>query len=108
MIQLRLGQASLASQVAALKQEQGADREITRANHKQNRDSIHKIVDGMETMQLQVSEVATKIDNYLLVQQTIAEQVAKAWWKQPVGTALIVAIITIGWAAVQHGLGWTK
>lgn len=108
MIQLRLGQASLAAEMASVKRDQAADREITKANHKQNRDSIHTIIEGMETMQLQVSEVASKIDDYLLVQATIAQQLAKAWWKQPLGTAVIVAVITIVWASIEHGMGWLR
>jgi len=106
MIQLRLGQERLQNELASVKRDQIADRETTKANHKQNRDSIHAIVNSMESMQLQVSEVSTKIDNYLLVQSTIAAQLSAAWWKQPLGTAIIVGIITIGWSVWQHAKGW--
>ena len=106
MIQLRLGQATLISKLAALEATQAADRTQTVLNHTQNRTSIHKIVNDMQTLTNNLYILGNKIDNYLLVQETISAQKAKAWWKQPLGTATIVAVVTVGWTALQHIWGW--
>lgn len=106
MIQLRLGQQSMASEIAVIKRTQDEDRKTTLANHAENRTSIHKIREDMQAMADNVGVVTSKIDDYLLVQQTLEIQRSKAWWKQPLGTAIIVAAITVAWAVIQHGMGW--
>ena len=106
MIQLRLGQERLAGEIATLTRAQEVDRKQTATNHVQNRDSIHKLFNDLQTMTNTIYLLGNKIDNYLLVQQTIATQKEKAWWKQPLGTAMIVAVVTVGWTALQHIWGW--
>ena len=75
------------------------------ANHVQNRTSIHEIREAQQVQADTVNLIGGKIDDYLLVQRTLEEQRAKAWWKQPLGTAFIVAAITVAWAVIQHGIG---
>lgn len=60
----------------------------------------------MQTMTETIWLIGGKIDDYLLVQKTKDDEKAKAWWKQPLGTAVIVAAITVAWTAIQHGMGW--
>ena len=106
MIQLRLGQQAMTVELAGLKRTQDEDRKTTQANHKENRDSIHHIREDMQEMADNVGKVASKIDDYLLVQETLTQQAAKAWWKQPLGTAVIVAVISVAIAALEHVMGW--
>ena len=108
MIQLRLGQQALVADIKSLRSEREADRTLMVQNHAANRESIHKLRNDLQTVAETVGDVSKKIDDYLLVQTDRDLQSAKAWWKQPLGTALIVTAITVGWAIVEHGIGWAK
>ena len=115
MIQLRLNIQQLSSEMTGLRKEREsdrlqahadrqADRKQTEFNHKQNRGSIHDIKDDLQTLSDSVTEVTGKLNDYLLVQQTRDEQRDKAWWKAPLGVAVIVLIVTIGWGIVQKAV----
>jgi hypothetical protein len=106
MIQLRLSVQAVSSDVRTLRTDHEEARRVMATNHAQNRTSIHDLKDDLQTMADNVSHVSAKIDNYLLVQKTREEDSDKAWWKQPLGTAVIVSVISAILAFTEHQLGW--
>jgi hypothetical protein len=107
MIQLRMGQQKLEAKIDAQAVTLEGLKETQRENHKQNRESIHDIRGEQEIVSANVALVTMKLDNYLLVQSTRDEQKDKAWWKQPLGTGIIVLGITFGLKVLErYGLHW--
>ena len=97
---LRVGQAKLSGEIDVLRNQQTA-------NHKQNRDSIHDLTNNVQTLADGLNEVTCKIDDYLLIQNDRDNQRDKAWWKAPLGTGIIVLVLTIGWQIVSKvALHW--
>jgi len=90
---LRVGQAKLSGEIDVLRNQQTA-------NHKQNRDSIHDLTNNVQTL-------ADGLNDYLLIQNDRDKQRDKAWWKAPLGTGIIVLVLTIGWQIVSKvALHW--
>lgn len=101
MIQLRLGVQALKGRMDGLESARNSDRNTMQANHQQNRVSIHDLRGEMQTLNDNVTTVTGELHDYLLVQRTRDEQRDKAWWKAPLGVAVIVTAITIGWSIFQ-------
>jgi hypothetical protein len=98
VIQLRLSVQRIEGELTALTQTQ-------KNNHLQNRGDIEGMQTSMEQMTASITAVAKQVSDYLLVQADREAQRAKAWWKAPLGTAIIVLMLTIGWDAMSSILG---
>ena len=98
VIQLRLSVQRIEGELSALTQTQ-------KTNHLQNRGDIEGMQTSMDKMAESITAVTTQVGNYLLVQADREAQRAKAWWKAPLGTAIIVLMLTIGWDAMSSILG---
>lgn len=104
MIQLRLGLQQLSGEIVALKAARENDTRQMSANHNQNRSSVHDLRDDVQTLSDSVTKVTGELHDYLLVQKDRDEQRDKAWWKAPLGTALIVLVITIAWGVISKNV----
>lgn len=104
MIQLRLDVQKLFGEMRSLRETRNGDRSKMDSNHVSNRTSIHDIRDEMQTLNDTVTVVTGELHDYLLVQATRDEVRDKAWWKAPLGVAIIVLVVTIGWSVVQKAV----
>ena len=94
VIQLRLSVQRIEGELATLSQKQTV-------NHAQNRKDIEGMQSSMDSMAASVMAVTKQVSDYLLVQNDREVQKLKAWWKAPLGTAIIVLVLTMGWDVIK-------